>query len=198
MGYRDHRKIVLLFEAFFTAILLFSGSRASIATPQLEHAVGAPFELTIESAKLYRDPFNDVDIDIIFESGGQTWRVPAFWAGDSRWKVRFSPPSPGKYTYRWESTDRSNRDLNGRSDAFLAISPNRFDAPTTHGMIVVSSSRRYFQYVDGTPFFWLGEMWWTGLSDRLPWEGFKRLTDDRKAKGFTVVQICAGLVPSNE
>src|ERR1700733_659537 len=37
-----------------------------------------------------------------------------------------------------------------------------------------------------------------GLSDRLPWDGFQELAQDRKEKGFTVVQICAGFVPSNE
>src|ERR1700733_4687459 len=37
-----------------------------------------------------------------------------------------------------------------------------------------------------------------GLSSRLTWEGFQMLTSDRKAKGFTVVQIVAGLVPFEE
>jgi hypothetical protein len=62
----------------------------------------------------------------------------------------------------------------------------------------VSPNKRYFQHADGTPFFWLGDTWWMGLSDRLPWSGFQQLTADRKAKGFTVVQIVAGLVPFEE
>lgn len=37
-----------------------------------------------------------------------------------------------------------------------------------------------------------------GLSDRLPWIGFQQLASDRSAKGFTVVQIVAGLVPYEE
>ncbi|MGC2332214.1 MAG: DUF4038 domain-containing protein, partial [Candidatus Acidiferrales bacterium] len=65
-------------------------------------------------------------------------------------------------------------------------------------MIKVSANKRYFEQADGTPFYWLGDTWWTGMSDRLSWDGFQRLTADRKAKGFTVVQIVAGLVPSNE
>jgi hypothetical protein len=36
------------------------------------------------------------------------------------------------------------------------------------------------------------------MSTRLSWEGFQKLTADRKAKGFTVVQIVAGLVPGEE
>src|SRR5262249_42463204 len=49
-----------------------------------------------------------------------------------------------------------------------------------------------------TPFYWLGDTWWTGLSDRLSWDGFERLAADRQAKGFTLVQIVAGLVPTEE
>ncbi|MGB8115172.1 MAG: DUF4038 domain-containing protein, partial [Candidatus Sulfotelmatobacter sp.] len=43
-----------------------------------------------------------------------------------------------------------------------------------------------------------GDTWWSGMSTRLSWEGFQKLTADRKAKGFTVVQIVAGLIPSDE
>ena len=61
-------------------------------------------------------------------------------------------------------------------------------------MLRASANKRYFEHADGTPFYWLGDTWWSGLSDRLSWEGFQKLTADRKEKGFTVVQIVAGLV----
>jgi hypothetical protein len=155
-------------------------------------------EWTIESKKTYADPFNDVDLDVIFERSGQSWRVPAFWRGDSRWTVRFAPPEPGEYTYRLESTDRSNPDLNGRAGK-VTITPYQGTNPLLlHGMLRISPNKRYFEHADGTPFYWLGDTWWTGLSDRLSWDGFQKLTADRKAKGFTVVQIVAGLVPIEE
>jgi len=40
-------------------------------------------EWTIDSAKIYGDPFNDVDVDVIFSKDGQSWRVPTFWRGGS-------------------------------------------------------------------------------------------------------------------
>jgi len=64
-----------------------------------------------------------------------------------------------------------------------------------HGPIQVAKDRRHFEHADGTPFFWLGDTWWKGLCKRIPFEGFQRLTADRKAKGFTVVQIIAGPLP---
>jgi hypothetical protein len=60
----------------------------------------------------------------------------------------------------------------------------------------MSNNRRYLEHLDGTPFFWLGDTWWMGLCRRLRWPGdFKTLVADRLQKGFTVIQIIAGLYP---
>src|SRR5688572_17723669 len=64
-------------------------------------------EWTFESRKAYADPFNEVEVDVVFSKDGQRWRVPAFWHGKQRWTVRFAPPTPGEYAYRVESTDRA-------------------------------------------------------------------------------------------
>src|SRR5688572_30037333 len=71
-------------------------------------------ELTFETSKTYRDPFNDVEVDVIFSKDAQEWRVPAFWHGGQKWTVRFAPPAPGEYSYRLQSSDAGNLNLNGR------------------------------------------------------------------------------------
>ena len=155
-------------------------------------------EWTIESKKAYKDPFNDVDVDAIFERDGQVWRVPAFWRGTDQWTVRFAPPTPGSYRYHLECTDKENPNLNAHAGR-VTISAYTGDNPLyRHGPPRVSANQRYFEQADGTPFFWLGDTWWTGLSDRISWADFQTLTTDRAQKGFTVVQIVAGLVPSDE
>ena len=156
------------------------------------------FEWTFESQKSYADPFNDVDVDVVFSKGGESWRVPTFWRGGSKWTVRFAPPVPGEYSYHLESTDPGNPDLNGHEGRVTITAYTGPNALLRHGMLRVSANKRYFEHADGTPFYWLGDTWWTGMSDRLSWEGFQKLTADRKAKGFTVVQIVAGLIPSDE
>ena len=156
------------------------------------------FEQTFESQKSYADPFNDLDVDVIFSKDGENWRVPTFWRGGSKWTVRFAAPTPGEYTYHLESTDKSNPDLNGHEASVSIAGYSGTSALRRHGMLRVSGDKRHFEHADGTPFYWLGDTWWTGLSDRLPWDGFQKLTANRKSKGFTVVQIVAGLVPSNE
>jgi hypothetical protein len=155
-------------------------------------------EWTVASRKAYLDPFNDVDVDVVFTKGHATWRVPMFWRGGQRWTVRFAPPAPGIYTYRLQSTDPSNSDLNGH-EGRLRITP--YHGPSEilrRGMLRVSPDGRHFEYSDGTPFLWLGDTWWQGLSDRLDWAGFQKLARDRKRKGFTLVQTVAGLVPYEE
>jgi hypothetical protein len=68
-----------------------------------------------------------------------------------------------------------------------------------HGVLRVSPDGRHFQHSDGTPFFWLGDTWWMGFCKRLSWpDGFQTLTADRVEKGFTMVQIVAGLYPDME
>ena len=36
---------------------------------------------------------------------GATWTVPAFWAGDDRFKVRFAGPVEGRYQLRSRCSD---------------------------------------------------------------------------------------------
>jgi hypothetical protein len=154
-------------------------------------------EWTVESQRIYADPFNDVDVDVVFQLKGQTWRVPTFWRGANRWTVRFAASTPGDYTYRLESSDKANPDLNGHAGKVTIPAYGGSNSFLKRGPIRVSANKRYFEQADGTPFYWLGDLWYAGFSDRISWEGFQRLTVDRKAKGFTVVELAA-MTCSNE
>jgi hypothetical protein len=178
----------------FSLVLL----EMAAASPHPSSSQNRMFECTFQSRKAYTDPFNDVDIDVVFSKDGRVWRVPTFWRGGSKWTVRFAPSTPGEYTYHLESTDRNNPDLNGHDGRVTITAYNGTSTLLRHGMLRVSANKRYFEHADGTPFYWLGDTWWTGLSGRLSWEGFQELTVDRKAKGFTVVQIVAGLLPTEQ
>jgi len=154
------------------------------------------FETSYESAKEYPNAFKDVEVDVVFKQGEKQWKVPAFWAGDKMWTVRFAPPGQGDYKYRVECTDKENTGLNGNEQT-LSVGVYKGDNPLLkHGFVEVSPGKTCFEYADGTPFFWLGDTWWMGLVKRLQWpEDLHRLTVDRRDKGFTVVQIVAGLYP---
>lgn len=153
------------------------------------------FETSYESAKVYQNPFTEVEVDVVFRQGDQQWKVPAYWAGDRKWTVRFAPPEQGEFTYRVECNDKANTGLNGHEQT-LSVGTYTGDNPLLkHGFLRIAQDKRHFEHADGAPFFWLGDTWWKCLCKRMTWEGFQELTADRKAKGFSVVQIVCGPYP---
>jgi len=154
-------------------------------------------EWSFLSKKKYNDPFNEVELSAVFtDLDGMEKTVPAFWAGGEVWRLRYASSKVGKQHFRLKCSDKSNLDLHGREGS-LEVSPYRGKNPLFgHGPLRLSSDRRYLEHIDGEPFFWLGDTWWMSLSKRLSWpEEFKLITADRVKKGFTVVQIVAGLYP---
>jgi hypothetical protein len=57
----------------------------------------------------------------------------------------------------------------------------------SHGDLRVSDNRRFLVHKDGTPFFYLGDTAWE-LFHRLNREEAERYLENRRAKGFTVIQ----------
>ena len=154
-------------------------------------------EWIFPSAKQYKDPFNELELDVLIrDPHGREQRVPAFWAGGQEWRVRYSADAAGRYTFETICSDTSNAHLHGRTGVLEVAPYDGGNSLLRHGAPRVSQDRRHLEHADGTPFFWLGDTWWMGLSKRLRWPAdFERLAADRVHKGFTVVQIVAGLYP---
>lgn len=188
----------------FVKALAASAVASSVTKPALPEAraaiCGVATEWSWTSGKQYSDPFNQLDVDaIVTLPSGIEERVPAFWAGESTWRVRYAPPVPGLYHVRSVSTDTANRDLHGQTLSLDVQSYSGNNSHYKHGALKVAPDARHFQHADGTPFFWLGDTWWMALCKRLSWpDGFETLTADRVRKGFTMVQIVAGLYPDME
>src|SRR5688572_28357782 len=154
-------------------------------------------EWAYSSGKAYGDPFNEVELNVVVtDPQGNEQTVPAFWSGDQNWRVRYSPLQVGRYHYRTECSDSGNASLHGQ-EGEVEVTPYTGDNPLLrHGPLQIAADRRHFEHRDGTPFLWLGDTWWMGLCRRLNWpDEFQQLTADRVAKGFTVIQIVAGLYP---
>jgi len=188
----------------FVKALAVSAVVSSVAKPGLAEdrvaTSGVATEWSWVSGKQYSDPFNQVDVDAIVNTpSGSEERVPGFWAGDSTWRVRYAAPGPGTYKIRSVCTDAGNRDLHGQTFQ-LNVQPYSGNNPHyQHGPLKVGKDGRHFEHADGTPFFWLGDTWWMGFCKRLSWpDGFQTLAADRVRKGFTMVQIVAGLYPDME
>ncbi len=182
------------FGAVTSTALLLSHRLSAQTRVATENRVS---EWAYHSAKQYADPFNQVELDVTFtDSMGKDFRVPAFWSGDQTWRVRYAPTSPGKHSYRTICSDTANSDLHNVQGTLDVQTYAGTNPLFQHGSPHVADDQRHFAYRDGTPFFWLGDTWWMALCERLGWPSdFETLTTDRKRKGFTVVQIVAGLYP---
>lgn len=164
---------------------------------RLHAYVNEPTEWSFTATWEPADPFNAVELDVVFETpSGERLAVPAFWSGGREWRVRFAAPEAGEY--RWRTIERGAGDAGlGGVEGVLEASPYTGTNPLyRHGPIRVASSGRHLEHSDGAPFFWLADTWWMGLCKRLSWPGdFQWLVADRVAKGYTVIQIVAGLYP---
>ncbi len=153
-------------------------------------------QITLVSDKTYQNPFTEVELDaVVTRPDGKQLRVPAFWAGDNRWCFRYASDQPGQHAWRTECSDKANMKLHGIEGKIDVVASSSDNPLYRHGPIRVAKDQRHFANADGTPFFWLGDTWWKNLCKRMTWEGFQELTADRKAKGFTVVQIVCGPYP---
>ncbi len=125
-------------------------------------------------------------------SSGTKVIVEGYWDGGKTWRVRFAPSKPGSWTW---STTSSDSGLGGKRGTFSAISPSSSQLSgnsNLRGHLRIASDHRTFTRADGTPFFYLGDTGWFFGGAAL--DNVKKWADDRKAKGFTVMQIMYGSV----
>ena len=101
------------------------------------------FETSFESSKSYSNPFMDVQVDVVLEKEDREWKIPAFWDGESTWKVRFAPPETGSYTYRVVSSDQSNKSLKGKKQSLTVTTYKGDNSLYKHGMIGISEDKHH-------------------------------------------------------
>jgi len=165
------------------------------AVPQKVEANGVA-EISLVSEKIYQNPFMEMELDaIITQPDGAQLRVPAFWTGGNRWCFRYASATPGLHTWRSECSDKSNPKLHGLAGKIEVAAYHGENVLYKHGPLRIAKDQRHFEHVDGTPFLWLADTWWKNLCKRMTWEAFQELTADRKAKGFSVIQIVCGPYP---
>ena len=158
--------------------------------------VNVPTELALSSGARRAD-HSGVIVDVVFSGpGGRQWKVPAFWAGDASFRVRFAPPAPGRYTWHSVCADTADEGLHGKKGELEAAPYAGANQLFRRGRPGVAADKRSLTLGDGSPFFWLADTWWMGLCKRLSWPiDFRTLAADRVAKGFSVIQIIAGPYP---
>ncbi|WP_375599108.1 DUF4038 domain-containing protein [Devosia sp. Naph2] len=167
--------------------------------------VWSKLDLVFTANGTFGNAYADALLWVDLEGPGYSRRVYGFWNGGSEWVVRVLATAPGEW--RWTSgSTPDDGGLSGQSGSFIAEpwEPEALEEnPNRRGMIGATANGRGLQYADGTPYFLLGDTWWSLPSYRFPLaEGEGRtgplgpdatLNDYvavRKAQGFN----CVGLI----
>jgi hypothetical protein len=163
---------------------VLSAAALGLATPALATAERAVERWGVHEVVLQGpsggNPFVDVTLSARFTSGGRTIHVPGFYDGDGLYRIRFSPPETGRWT--WLTTSNVVA-LEGRSGVLVAMSPTGGN----HGPLQVVSGY-HFAHADGTPFRQIGTTCyaWAQQSEARCAETLATL----KASPFNKIRMC--------
>jgi hypothetical protein len=184
-----------------TICLALAPSRASAAPVH----VWEKQELVFRSAKTFANPYTDATVWVDLDGPGFHQRVYGFWDGGRTFKVRLVATAPGEW--RWTSGSApADAGLAGKSGSFTAIAwtdAEKRDNPLRRGFLRATSNNHALEFADGTPFFGVGDTWYSAATNRFRWydddrerpigptAGFKDYVRFRKAQGYNWVSIIA-------
>ncbi|MHC4624463.1 MAG: apiosidase-like domain-containing protein [Planctomycetota bacterium] len=199
-------------NTFTCPVLLVARAAAIMAFLAASNALSADtrhvwqkVEITLNAEKSYDNPYKDVEVWLDLKGPDFNKRCYGFWDGDKTFRVRVTATAPGTWTW----TSGSNQDdpgLKNKTGAFTATAwqqAQKWENPCRRGMIKASANGHAFEYADGTPFFLLGDTWWSAGTFRYPWHqddsprpigrraGFKDYVRFRRKQGFNCVAMIA-------
>jgi len=162
-------------------------------------------EITLNARKSYENPYTQTEVCVDIEGPEFKKRCYGFWDGGRVFRVRILATEPGRW--KWVSgSNQNDPGLKGKAGKFTATEWSeaaKLQNPCRRGMIKATANGHAFEYADDTPFFVLGDTWWSAGTFRYPWfeddtqrpigpkAGFKDYLRFRKAQGFNCIAIVA-------
>ncbi len=180
---------------------LIINSPASAETSHIWEKV----ELTFHAQQTYKNPYTQVEVWVDLKGPGFDKRCYGFWDGDNTWRVRVLATAPGKWTWK-SGSNQSDLGLNGNTGSFQAkawTEAQKKQNPSRRGTIKASANGHAFEYADGTPYFLLGDTWWSIPTFRYRWYdddrprpigpkgGFKDFVQFRARQGYNCFAMIA-------
>jgi hypothetical protein len=164
-------------------------------------------DIEFTASEQYDNPYTEVVVWVDLKGPGFNRRVYGFWNGDQSFVVRIMATAAGQWS--WSSgSNQGDSGLNGQRGKFDAIpwtEQELAENPVRRGMIQPTPDGRGLQYADGTPFYLLGDTWWSVPTFRFPLRdddelrpigpeaGLKEYVHLRKSQGFNCIAIMAAL-----
>ncbi len=174
------------------------------SAPSVVH-VWEKHELSFTADRTFSNPYTDVVVWVDLTGPGFHKRVYGFWDGGNTFRVRLVATAPG--TWHWTSGSMpSTPGLTGKTGSFVATDwteAEKHDNPLRRGFLQPTPNHHALQTADGTPFFVLGDTWYSAGTNRFRWyddnnerpigptAGFKDYVRYRKAQGYNWVNIIA-------
>lgn len=189
----------------FRTLLLIA--LAAVALPAAPAHVWEKQEISLQAEKSYGNPYTEVEVWV--DLSGPTFhkRVYGFWDGGKTFRVRVLATAPGEWS--WTSGSRpADPGLSGKRGGFTAVAWTEAEKAANicrRGFIRPTPNGHAFEHADGTPFFLLGDTWWSTPSYRFKWTEddaehpmgpdatFKDMVKYRKAQGFNCVAMLAAV-----
>ena len=173
-----NRRDFSIFSAAFAIQLSHSNAEAQSSIPSIEQ--WGMFEIVLNGPNT-GNPFIDVELSAQFVSGAEKVNVRGFYDGDSVYKIRFSPPKTGPWTWKTKS---NKRQLNSKIGALNVLAPSG----NNRGPVIVSNDGFHFKYSNGDHFHQIGTTCysWALQSDEL----CARTVNSLRNSPFNKIRMC--------
>lgn len=162
-------------------------------------------EIALNARNTYKNPYTEVEVWADLKGPGFEKRVYGFWDGENVFRIRLLGAAPGRWTWRTGSRP-FDPGLAEKEGGFLAVAwseEEKAQNPCRRGFLRPARNGHALQFADGTPFFLLGDTWWSTPTFRYRWYddetrrppgpqmGFKDMVRFRKEQGFNSIAMIA-------
>ena len=127
-------------------------------------------EITLKAANSYDNAYKEIEVWVDLEGPESVFkkRCYGFWDGGDIFRIRVTATTAGKWNWR-SGSNQQDSGLNGKKGNFTArpwSAAQKQENPCRRGMIKASTNGHAFEYADGTPYFLLGDTWWSTTTFR--------------------------------
>jgi len=162
-------------------------------------------ELTFTSTRSWSNPYTDVTVWVDLTGPDFRKRLYGFWDGGRTFRIRLLAPAPGEWTWK-SGSDPVDAGLSGQRGEFRAVpwsEDEKQKNPLRRGFLRATANQHALEQADGTPFFVIGDTWYSAATNRFRWydddrerplgpeAGFKDYLRYRKTQGYNAVAIIA-------
>jgi hypothetical protein len=177
----------------------------ALAIPAWPAHVWEKQEITLTASRDFANAYTDATVWVDLSGPNFQKRVYGFWDGGRSFRVRIAATATGSWRWRSGSLPR-DPGLDGKTGSFTVSAWTEEELrqnPLRHGFLRATANQHALEHADGTPFFALGDTWWSLGTNRYRWyesneprpmgpaAGFKDYVRFRKQQGFNWINMIA-------